>query len=177
MVLSLSQRSLQQSEESRLSLANLQARQRTVTPTAVAFTQISAYVTHKNLAVRKIMEAMRTAYAKNGTRSQHFSNKTIDANDHGTYSTRVCERKSRIVGEEHFIWLNRLMNLVVKVLLTSGIRFSISFRWYAYLNFCTQISRPLAYGVRISSKGSVTAAPTHSELDHKRQGHWQWNRS
>ena len=31
---------------------------------AVALTQISAYSTHKNLAVRKIMEAMRTAYAR-----------------------------------------------------------------------------------------------------------------
>ena len=49
------------------------------------------------------------------------------------------------------------MNLMVKVLLKSGIRFSISFRWYAFQNFCTQISRPLAYGVRISSKASATA--------------------
>ena len=31
---------------------------------AVALTQIPAYITHKNLAVRKIMEAMSTAYAK-----------------------------------------------------------------------------------------------------------------
>ena len=38
--------------------------------------QISAYVTHKNLAVRKRMEAMRAAYAKSGTRSQHVSNYT-----------------------------------------------------------------------------------------------------
>ena len=30
----------------------------------VALTQISAYTTHKNLALRKIMEAMRTAYAE-----------------------------------------------------------------------------------------------------------------
>ena len=43
---------------------------------AVALSQISAYTTHKNLAVRKIMEAMRTAYAKSGTRSQHVSNYT-----------------------------------------------------------------------------------------------------
>ena len=33
----------------------------------VALTQISAYVLHKNLAVRKIMGAMHTAYAKSGT--------------------------------------------------------------------------------------------------------------
>ena len=44
---------------------------------AVALTQIFAYSTRKSLAVRKIMAAMRTAYAKkNGTRSQHVSNKT-----------------------------------------------------------------------------------------------------
>ena len=39
-------------------------------------TQISAYITHKNLAVRKIMEAMRTAYAKSRIQSQHVSNYT-----------------------------------------------------------------------------------------------------
>ena len=41
---------------------------------AVALTQISAYSTHKNLAVRKIIEVMRTAYAKSGIQSQHVSN-------------------------------------------------------------------------------------------------------
>ena len=35
-----------------------------VKKSAVALTQISAYITHKNLAALKIMEAMRTAYAK-----------------------------------------------------------------------------------------------------------------
>ena len=43
---------------------------------AVALTQIFAYRTHKNLAVRKIMEVMRTAYTKSGNRSQHVSNYT-----------------------------------------------------------------------------------------------------
>ena len=42
----------------------------------VALAQISAYRTHKNLAVRKIMEMMRTAYAKSGMQSQHVSNNT-----------------------------------------------------------------------------------------------------
>ena len=37
-----------------------------------------------------------------------------------------------------------------------GIRFSTSFRWYAFPNFCTQISRQLVCGVRISSKASAT---------------------
>ena len=43
---------------------------------AVASTQISAYITHKGQTVRKIMQVMRTAYAINGTWSQHVSNKT-----------------------------------------------------------------------------------------------------
>ena len=33
----------------------------------VASMQMSAYITHKNLALRKVAEAMRTAYAKSGT--------------------------------------------------------------------------------------------------------------
>ena len=74
-----------------------------------------------------------------------------------TEHTRVCEMKARIVCKEHFISLNRSMNLVLKVLLKCAIGFSICFRWYAFPNFCTQISRPLAYGVRISSKASATA--------------------
>ena len=44
-----------------------------------------------------------------------------------------------------------------RVLLKCVIRCSISFRWYAFPNFCTQTSRPLAYGVRISPKASATA--------------------
>ena len=39
-------------------------------------TQISAYIAHKDLAVRKIMHAMRTAYAKSRTRPRHVSNYT-----------------------------------------------------------------------------------------------------
>ena len=94
---------------------------------AVALTQIAAYSTHKNqLAVRKIMEAMRTASAKSGIQSQHVSN----------YTWRKCE--------QHFSnSLNLLM--VVKVLLKSAIRFSHSFHWHAFPNFCRQISRPLGY--------------------------------
>ena len=47
-----------------------------------------------------------------------------------------------------------------KVLLKCIIHFSISFRWYCThfrINFCTQICHPLAYGVHIFSKASVTA--------------------
>ena len=71
---------------------------------AVALTQISAYSTHKNLAVRKIIEAMRTAYAKKrDSVSRHpKQNMTQTITEH----TRVCEKKARIVCEEHFISLN-----------------------------------------------------------------------
>ena len=39
--------------------------------------QISVYVTHKNVAVRKIMHAMRTAYAKRPDMSQTKHDATI----------------------------------------------------------------------------------------------------
>ena len=71
---------------------------------AVALTQISAYSTHKNLAVRKIMEAMRTAYAK---KKRESVSKRLKQNMTQTITerTRVCERKARIVCED-FISLN-----------------------------------------------------------------------
>ena len=83
---------------------------------------------------------MRTVHAKSGTRSQHVSNYT--RGKRSRKAREYCERKARIVCE-HFISLNRLMALVVTVLLKCSIRFSISFRWYGFANFCTQISRPL----------------------------------
>ena len=59
-----------------------------------------------------------------------------------------------MVCKQHFsISLNRLV--VVKVILKSTIRFSISS--VRTSEFCPQIPRSLAYGVRISSKASVTA--------------------
>ena len=42
----------------------------------VTLTQISAYITHKNLALCKIMEMMHTSYTKCGTQSRHVSNYT-----------------------------------------------------------------------------------------------------
>ena len=72
--------------------------------TAVALTQISAYSTHKNLTVRKIMEVLRTAYAKIrdsvSTRLKLHTRLTIMEH------MRVRERKARIVCEEHYISLN-----------------------------------------------------------------------
>ena len=45
--------------------------------------------------------------------------------------------------------------MMIKLLLKCAICFSIFF-WYALPNFCMQIPRPLAHGVRISSKASAT---------------------
>ena len=80
----------------------------------VTLTQTSVYITHKNLAVRKIMEVMHTMYAKSGTWSQQVSNYT-KANDHGK-ALKCCERISHIVCEQNFVSQNRLLNLGVKVL-------------------------------------------------------------
>ena len=61
---------------------------------------------------------------------------------------------------EHVISLNRLMNPVVKVLLTNTSFVSL-FRFVRMSEFWTQISRPLAYGVRISPRASATTACEH----------------
>ena len=127
----------------------------TVRLAAVALTQFSAYITHKHLAARKIIEAMCTAYEQNTKIRDSVStllkqNMTQMITEH----TRVCGRKARIVCEENFISLNRLMNSVVKVLCIQ-MRHSFLYFFslvYAFPNCCTQISRPLAYGVRISPK-------------------------
>ena len=50
------------------------------------------------------------------------------------------------------------MNLVLTVLSKCSICFFISFCWYAFLNFCTQILIHLR-SVHISSIASMTAAP------------------
>ena len=54
---------------------------------AAASTQISAHLTHKNLALRKIMEVMRTAYANKRDSASTASQTEHDANDHGTYTS------------------------------------------------------------------------------------------
>ena len=59
----------------------------------INFWEISAYITHKNLSVRKIMEAMRTAYAKKRD-SVSTSQTKHDANDHGTYEYVKGKRAS-----------------------------------------------------------------------------------
>ena len=120
--------------------------------TAVALTHISAYSAHKNLGARKIMEAMRTA---NGTRSLHVSNKTWRKRSRNLREY-VKRKRALLVKNIIFRWII-WWTYWVKVLFMCGIRFSISFHWYAFLNFCTQVSHPLAYGVRISSKASAAA--------------------
>ena len=126
------------------------------TSKGAALTQISAYITHKNLAIRKIMEAIRNAYAKSGIRSQHVSNYTWGKRPRK--ALECCGREARIVCEQHFISLNRLMNPVEKVLLKGAIRFAISFRWYAFPNFRTSFVHLRTVCKSISSKASVAAA-------------------
>ena len=59
----------------------------------VALTQISAYITHKNPAVRKIVETIRTAYTKRGL-SLNMSQTTREANDHGRHAGIVKGKRA-----------------------------------------------------------------------------------
>ena len=63
-----------------------------------------------------------------------------DTNDHGTYAS---------------MWKESAHSLQLTVYFAEFFDdalfcFSVSFHWYTFLNFCMQISRPLAYGVHIS---------------------------
>ena len=60
---------------------------------AVALTQISAYSTHKNLVIRKIMEVMRTAMQKAGF-SLNTSQTTHEASDHGRHASIVKGKRA-----------------------------------------------------------------------------------
>ena len=110
------------------------------------------FTTHKNLAVRKIMEVMRTAYAKSGIQSQHISNYTWGKRSRKAHE--YCERNARIVCEQHLSILLRIVYWFMEKVLLKLEPF-VLFYWYTFPNFCTQISRPLAYSVRISSKASA----------------------
>ena len=101
------------------------------------------------------MDAMCTAYAKGRTQSEHISN-WVEENNHGIHASIVKGKHALFANNILFGW-NCLMNLVVKVLLKCVIHFFISFPWYAFPNFRTQISRPLAYSAHISSKAGGTA--------------------
>ena len=107
-------------------------------------------------AVHKVMEVMRTANAKSGTRSL----------------TRLkLQTKQAIMEGTWVLWKEGAHRLRTPFYVAESfgkpggkgafeIRHSflyISFCWYALPNFCTQISRPLAYGVCISSKASSAA--------------------
>ena len=129
-------------ERDHLSTANSRGRGISNLAAELYLTQISAYITHENLAVRKIVEAMRTAYAKHGTRSQHVSKQNLtQTRDHWTYPSMWKESVHRL--RRTFYFVESFDELSSKgALLKCGICFSISFRWYAFPNFCTQISRP-----------------------------------
>ena len=103
------------------------------------------------------MEAIRAAYAeKRDSVSTHLK---LHLKQMITEGTRILWKESaHRLRTTFFFSLNRLMNPVPSpVLLKCVIRFPVSFRWYAFSNVCTQISRPLACGVRTSSKASATA--------------------
>ena len=123
--------------------------------TPVALTQISVYSTHKNLAVTKIIEATRTAYAKLDsvcTRCKLHMRKTI------TECTRIlwkeCAHRLRT-----FYFAESFDEPVGKGAFEMRHSF-LYFVWYPFPNFCTRISRPLAYSVRISSKACATPVIT-----------------
>ena len=79
-----------------------------------------------------------------------------DANEHRTYASLWKESVHLL--RRTFYFVESFDELIGKGAFEKcAIHFAISFRWYAFPNFCTQISRPLAYGERISSKGSTTA--------------------
>ena len=113
------------------------------TPTGVALTQISPYIS----STRTTVSTRRKLHGTRGKRSP----KTLED----------CEREARIACE-HFIFLIRLMNPLVKVLLKCVFRFFFFFRWYTFPNFCTQI---LSSGGPTSSKASATAAPNRLQRD------------
>ena len=71
---------------------------------AIALTQLSEYIIHKNLAVHKIMEAMHTAHTKSGTVSIHLK----------LHMKQTITEQQAFGKDITFHWLNRLMNLMVK---------------------------------------------------------------
>ena len=124
---------------------------------ADALTQSSVYSTHKNLAVRKIMQAyakkktvhkIMEANAKKKTGLGLKTSQTKhDANDHGTHASMWKESADRLrtfyfAESERCFWNASFVSVFL-------------FRWHAFPNFCTQIPRPLF------SKASATAVQYH----------------
>ena len=121
--------------------------------TAIALMQISAYeylflCNHINLAVRKIMEAIRTVHAKTET-----SQTTHGANDHGWY-TSIMRGKRASCFKNILVLPSCFMNLIGKGTLNWSFD---SVLFVGTHNFRTQNYLQLAYGVRTSSKASATA--------------------
>ena len=71
---------------------------------AVALTQISAYNTHKNSAVRKIMDTMRTVHAKSG-RDFNTPQTAHQANDHGRHAYIVKGKRASFAKSILFRWI------------------------------------------------------------------------
>ena len=86
-----------------------------------------------------------------GTRSQHASNVSNETWRKRSPDLAYVKRKRASFAKKCYFAESK------KVLLKRGIRFSLSFLWSTSPIFFTQVYRPLAYGVRISSKASTTA--------------------
>ena len=118
----------------------------------VTLMQMSAYSTHKNLAVPKTMEVMRNSVCRAGL---SLSTSQTTRGKRSWKAHKFCERKLCIICKHYFsILLNCLM--VVKVLLECVICFSMLVLYGCISKFCVQISRLLAYSVHISLKASTT---------------------
>ena len=77
-------------------------------------------------------------------------------NDHRTYASMWMVSAHRLRGTFYFAETFDEFNGQGAFEMRQS-RFPIYFRWYAFPNFCMQISRSLAYGVHVSSNASATA--------------------
>ena len=123
----------------------------------VALTQISADITHKNLAVRRILGVMRTTHAKSGSRSQHVPNYTLGKRSRTWHG----EREASIVCEQHFsISVNGWTG--VKVLLKCAIRFSIllvRISGFLYANVSSTCVRCVGWPQKLARPLNVIDSP------------------
>ena len=120
---------------------------------ADALTQSSVYSTHKNLAVRKIMQAYakKKLYTKSWKRTQKKKRDSVSKRPKQnmtqtiTEHTRVCEKKARIVCE-HFISLNLKgafeMRRSFLYFFFAGTHFRIFVRKFL-VHFSQKLARPL----------------------------------
>ena len=103
---------------------------------------------HKNQGVLKIIEAMCTAYAQNGTQLPHVSNYMRQTTKEGT---QVCQKESA-----HHYFVISFDELGGKGALEIASSVSLFLFVGKHFRFFLQISHLLAFSVCISSKASMT---------------------